>query len=69
MRGTGKATPVGGEEVGVLRLVVPSLEEEDQEITWTEIPVPRDCRAPELLPQGCLPTLPRPVPGEKGLRA
>jgi hypothetical protein len=29
-------------EVGVLRLVVPSIEEEDQEITWTEIPVPQD---------------------------
>jgi len=29
-------------EVEVLRMVVPSLEEEDQEITWTEIPVPRD---------------------------
>jgi len=29
-------------EVEVLRLVVPSIEEEDQEITWTEIPVPRD---------------------------
>jgi hypothetical protein len=29
-------------EVGVLRLVVPSIEEEDQEITWTDIPVPRD---------------------------
>ncbi len=29
-------------EVEVLRLVVPSIEEEDQEITRTEIPVPRD---------------------------
>jgi hypothetical protein len=29
-------------EVGVLRLVVPSIKEEDQEITWTEIPVPQD---------------------------
>jgi hypothetical protein len=29
-------------EVGVLRLVVPSIKEEDQEITWTEIPVSRD---------------------------
>jgi len=29
-------------EVGVLRLAVPSIEEEDQEVTWTEIPVPRD---------------------------
>jgi len=29
-------------EVEVLRLVVPSIEEEDQEITWTEIPVPQD---------------------------
>jgi len=29
-------------EVEVLRLVVPSIKEEDQEITWTEIPVPQD---------------------------
>jgi hypothetical protein len=29
-------------EAGVLRLVVPSLEEEDPEITRTEIPVPRE---------------------------
>jgi hypothetical protein len=32
-------------EVEVLRLVVPSLGEEDQEVTWTEIPVPRDPEA------------------------
>ncbi len=29
-------------EVEGLRLAVPSIKEEDQEITWTEIPVPRD---------------------------
>ena len=29
-------------EVDVLRLVVPSIKEEDQEITWTEIPIARD---------------------------
>ena len=29
-------------EVEVLRLVVPSIKEEDQEITRTEIPIPRD---------------------------
>jgi hypothetical protein len=31
-------------EVEVLRLVVPSIKEEDQEITWTEIPVPDTAR-------------------------
>jgi hypothetical protein len=33
------------QEVRALRLVVPSIKEGDQEVTWTEIPVPRDPEA------------------------